>query len=326
MKYWQLQQKMSLPYEAKVKHAIIRAREFYSRLNGNVYVGVGGLDSLTLLYFIRKYINKDIPGATISSAEDKSIQTIHQSIDNMVFLTPLKSKIQILKEYGYPIISKDKATKVAHLQKPDNPSQVYVHAIMTGQLGEQGNYKYSEKMKLADKWISLFGGLYSLHRLDLDCHIAPFKVSAECCKWIKEKPSELYQKASGRYPYLGLMISEGGQRKLGLIKNGCNYFGKTVTRSCPFFIFSKTDLLQLALDLNVPIPEIYGDIIKLPDGSLTTTKAKRTGCSMCGFGVHLEKRPHRFDRLRLSNPKEWEFWIYNQGWGEVLSYIGVEWE
>lgn len=22
----------------------------------------------------------------------------------------------------------------------------------------------------------------------------------------------------------------------------------------------------------------------------------------------------------------WEFWMYEQGWGKVLTYIGVEWE
>ena len=55
---------------------------------------------------------------------------------------------------------------------------------------------------------------------------------------------------------------------------------------------------------------------------------------MCGFGIHLEKRPHRFDRLRESNPKEWEYWMkrccvddHGQpfGWGKVLDYIGVGW-
>jgi len=48
---------------------------------------------------------------------------------------------------------------------------------------------------------------------------------------------------------------------------------------------------------------------------------------MCGFGIHIEKRPHRFDRLREDNPKEWEYWMYrccidangeNYGWGRVL--------
>lgn len=69
---------------------------------------------------------------------------------------------------------------------------------------------------------------------------------------------------------------------------------------------------------------------------LDTTKAQRTGCSMCGFGVHMEKRPHRFDQLRERNYKEWEFFMYRcvtdketgevYGWGKVLDYIGVKWE
>ena len=125
---------------------------------------------------------------------------------------------------------------------------------------------------------------------------------------------------------MGLMASEGGQRQKALMKNGCNYYGKTVTRSCPFAIFSRTDLLQLALDLDVPLPEIYGEIKQQRNGALETTKAKRTGCTMCGFGIHIEKRPHRFDRLRETSPKEWEFWMYKMGWGQVLDYIGVDWE
>lgn len=107
-------------------------------------------------------------------------------------------------------------------------------------------------------------------------------------------------------------------------------------RSAPFAPFMRQDLLQLALDLNVPVPEIYGKIVRKADGTLYTTKAQRTGCSMCGFGVHLEKRPHRFDMLRERNEKEWEFWMYrccvdkdtgeHFGWGRVLDYIGVRWE
>lgn len=100
--------------------------------------------------------------------------------------------------------------------------------------------------------------------------------------------------------------------------------------------FLRQDLLQLALDLDVPVPEIYGEIARKADGTLYTTKAQRTGCSMCGFGVHLEKRPHRFDMLRDRNEKEWECLDVSMlrrqetgerfGWGRVLDYIGVRWE
>lgn len=83
------------------------------------------------------------------------------------------------------------------------------------------------------------------------------------------------------------------------------------------------------------IPEIYGTIEKKPDGTLYTTKAQRTGCSMCGFGIHMEKRPHRFDLLYESNQKEWEYLMFHlckdkdgndYGWAKVLDYIGVGWD
>ncbi len=133
-----------------------------------------------------------------------------------------------------------------------------------------------------------------------------------------------------------MMASEGGQREEALVDHGCNYYGKTTMRSAPFAPFFRQDLLRLALELKVPVPEIYGTIERRADGKLYTTKAQRTGCSMCGFGIDQEERPHRFDRLREQNYKEWHFWMYECccdketgekfGWGRVLDYIGVEWE
>jgi len=324
MEHWEYRQKASLPYEAKLKLAIQRAREFYTLTKGNVYVGVGGLDSICLAFFIKKYVSVNVPSASISVIEDKSIQDVHHSMDNMVYLRPLKTKISILDTYGYPVVSKEVARKINVLQTPGRPN-TYPHAIMTGYLGAKGNFNFSRKMKIADKWIKLFAGHYAHNRPDLNCEIAPFKVSPECCYWLKELPSANYQKETGLFPYLGLMASEGGQRMWGLIKNGCNYFGSTITRSCPFMYFSKSDLLHLVQDLDVPVPSIYGDIVTGPNGILSTTGAKRTGCSMCGFGIHLEKRPHRFDQLYRRNAKEWQFWMVTKEWGKVLSYIGVDW-
>jgi hypothetical protein len=143
---------------------------------------------------------------------------------------------------------------------------------------------------------------------------------------MKEKPCDDWARKNNSVPYLGLMASEGGQREKALLMHGCNYFGKTTVRSCHLALFTRQDLLTLALELNVPVPEIYGVIERRPDGTLYTTRAQCTGCYMCGFGIHIEKRPHRFDRLREDNPKEWEFWMYKMGWSKVLTYIGVDWE
>jgi hypothetical protein len=320
-------QRQSLPYEAKIIWAERRAWEFKNEIRSrdmHTHISVGGLDSITLLLFLRN-IGIDIPAVSVSTIEDKSIQKIHESLGVMP-LEPLKSKVQVIKEFGFPVISKSKAKKIELLQNPDSPKQTFIHAIMTGQMGKQGNFGYSNKIKLPDKWLTLFGGLYQSHRQDLPCKSAPFKVSARCCYWMKEKPCDNWAKDNNSHPYLGMMASEGGQREWGLIKNGCNYYGVDTIRSCPFAIFLRQDLLQLALDLKVPVPSIYGEIKRKPDGTLYTTRAQRTGCSMCGFGIHIEKRPHRFDRLREDNPKEWAFWMYEIGWGKVLDWIGVEWE
>ena len=168
----------------------------------------------------------------------------------------------------------------------------------------------------------------------MNYQIAPFKVSSKCCYYLKEKPCSDWAKEHNCVPYLGLMASEGGRREKSLMLNGCNYFGKGTIRSAPFAIFNRQDLLQLALDLKVPVPEIYGSILKDEDGHLYTSGEQRTGCSMCGFGIQLEKRPHRFDRLRERNYKEWDFWMNRccfdengtpYGWGKVLDYLGIGW-
>lgn len=326
----------ALPYEIKVKRAELRAFEFIEKLDDmklNAHISVGGLDSITLLVFLR-HIGIDIPAISVSLLEDRSIQRIHKEL-GVISIAPGKSKIDILNEYGFPVISKKIAGRIETLQNPNDKNQTVRHAIMTGECGAQGMYRKNSRMKLPQKWLELFAG-YENENEGVNYQIAPFKVSNKCCLYMKEQPCNKWAKEHNSKPFLGLMASEGGQREEALMEHGCNYFGRTVIRSAPFTPFLRQDLLQLALDLNVPVPEIYGQIERMADGTLYTTGAQRTGCSMCGFGVHLEKRPHRFDQLRARNEKEWEFWMYRCctdsktgerfGWGRVLDYIGVEWE
>lgn len=340
----QFQQLQNMPYEMKIKHARFVAKDFYKNVAGaemyaNCHVSVGGLDSITLLCFLRS-IDIDVPAISVSGLEDISIQRIHKQL-GVIRLCPSKdkdgrtyTKHRILQEFGFPVISKEKAAKIEHLQHPTENNATIRHAIITGETGEYGGWQKNSRMKLPKKWLQLFGG-YENENENVNYQIPPFKVSSQCCYWLKEKPCDDWAKEHNSYPYLGLMASEGGRREKSLKMHGCNYYGKSTIRSAPFAIFSRQDLLQLALDLNVPVPEIYGTIERKPDGTLYTTKAQRTGCSMCGFGIHCEARPHRFDRLREENPKAWEYWMYHvckdsdgteYGWGRVLDYIGVDWE
>lgn len=329
-------QMQALPYEVKLRKAEQRAYEFLEECEKkglNTHVSVGGLDSITLYLFLRK-IGINVPGIGVRALEDKSIQKIHADL-GLIAVSPGMSKADVLNKFGFPVISKRIAGNIDKIQNPTERNQTVRHAIITGECGEQGHYAKNSRMQLPKKWLNLFGGA-DAEGATLGYQEAFFKVSNKCCLYTKEKPCDEWAKKHNSVPYLGIMASEGGQREDGIIDHGCNYFGKSVIRSAPFGIFMRQDLLQLALDLKVPVPEIYGTIERRPDGTLYTTKAQRTGCSMCGFGVHMEKRPHRFDQLRERNYKEWEFFMYRcvtdketgevYGWGKVLDYIGVKWE
>lgn len=330
-------QHLALPYDLKVRMAETRIRDWQNvcwEYGKDYAVSVGGLDSIVLLTFCRKVLGDDVQGISVSSLEDKSIQTVHKEM-GVIPIKPLKSKVQILQEYGFPVVSKLAAAKIERLQTPGDDSPI-IRAYMTGDMGAWGGFGHNDRFKLPDTWVELFGGLYADMRPDLNCRCAPFKVSDKCCFWLKELPAQQYQQEHNIWPFLGLMQSEGGRRQYSLRMHGCNYVGETTARSCPFNYFTRQDLLQLALDLNVHVPEIYGEIVRDSDGALRTTKAQRTGCSMCGFGIHLDQRPHHFDMLREQSPQEWEFWMYRcvtdpktgekYGWGRVLDYIGVGWE
>ena len=339
--------KEQMPYSFKVKYARIRAEEFVRECDArglNYHVSVGGLDSITLFLFL-KSIHIDAPGISVSSLEDVSIQRVHRQLgierlkpavhhvdpDGMVHYW---SKPQIIQEFGFPVLSKEIAAKIELLQSPSEKNATVRHAIITGETGEYGGFQTDSRMRLSERWLWKFGG-YENENEGTHYQIAPFKVSSKCCYYLKEKPCDDWAREHNSVPFLGLMASEGGRRAKSLRVNGCNYFGATTIRSAPFAIFNRQDILQLALDLDVPVPEIYGAIERKDDGTLYTTKAQRTGCNMCGFGIHIEKRPNRFDLLRERNPKEWAYWMFNcvtdpdtgekYGWSRVLDYIGVDW-
>ena len=95
-----------------------------------------------------------------------------------------------------------------------------------------------------------------------------------------------------------------------------------------------------------PICSVYGDIVTDDEESgqmnmadvlgcgifdlerplLHTTGADRTGCMFCGYGCHLEKGEGRFERLKRTHPKQYEFIMKpvesgGLGYKEVIDWI-----
>ena len=339
----------------------------------NYHASVGGLDSITLFLFLHS-IGIYVDGISVSYLEDRSIQQVHHAlgieclqsavreVDPVTGVKKRWAKPQIIQEFGFPVLSKEIAAKIELLQNPTEKNRTVRHAIITGETGEYGGWQKDSRMKLSQKWLEKFGG-YENDTEGVHYQVPDFKVSAKCCYYLKDFPCDQWGRENNSVPFLGLMASEGGRRAKSLRVNGCNYFGASTIRSAPFAIFGRQDILTLAMemdawyrarkdefyregveakrirpDFEMPetiIPAIYGTIERDEDGMLHTTKAQRTGCNMCGFGIHLEKRPHRFDLLHERNEKEWHYWMYecctdddgnHYGWARVLDYIGVDYQ
>lgn len=351
--------KQKQPYEFKKSYAAIRAREFVGMCDEhgkNYHVSVGGLDSITLFLFLHS-IGIHCPAVSASYLEDRGNQIVHKAL-GVISVSPIKredghpwTKASVIQEFGFPVLSKEIAAKIELLQNPTEKNKTVRHAIITGETGEYGGNRKNSRMKLAQKWLEKFGG-YENENEGVNYQKPDFKVSAKCCYYLKEQPCDLWAKEHNSVPFVGLMASEGGRREKSLMVNGCNYWSEGTQRSAPFAIFTRQDILRLALEmdayyhkhwrefgdgkaeLETVIPSAYGTIETNEKGELYTTKAQRTGCSMCGFGIHLEKRPNRFDHMYIDNQREWEYLMFhcckdesgNQyGWAKVLEYIGVDW-
>ena len=132
---------------------------------------------------------------------------------------------------------------------------------------------------------------------------SPFPISDQCCNVMKKKPAKKYAH-----------------------ETDCSVYGNIVV-----------DYIPETNETQVTIFDILGDY----DGLLLkTTGCNRTGCIFCMFGCHLEKEPNRFQRLKETHPRQYEYCINGGemvdgkwqpskeglGLGKVLDYIGVKYD
>ena len=188
---------------------------------------------------------------------------------------------------------------------------------------------------------------------------APFEVSPMCCDIMKKNPIKKYEKQAKRKSYIGMMADESELRKLAWMRIGCNAFNSKKPKSTPMAFWTQQDVLQYIKKFNVPYASVYGDIVPVDTeeqikGQLTTyellndyegtllktTGCNRTGCIFCMFGCHLEKEPNRFQRLKETHPRQYQYcigggemvdgkWQPNKeglGLAKVLDYIGVNYK
>jgi len=277
-----IRQKYSLA--GKITVAEQRIREWYEEYKGNVYVAFsGGKDSTVLLHLVRT-LYPEVPGVFVDTGlEYPEIRKFVKTFDNIVWLKPKMPFTKVIEHYGFPIVSKEQAQYID--QYRNAKSEKTKHTRWYGNKWNQG--------KVSEKWKYLID--------------APFKISEKCCDIMKKKPNYIYEKETGKKPYIGTMAGESSKRKQEYLMYGCNAFNNKRPTSKPLSIWLDEDIWNYIKLHKIAYAEPY-------DMGYT-----RTGCVFCAFGCHLDKED-RFLRLQQTHPKLYEYCMDKLGLREVLKW------
>jgi len=145
---------------------------------------------------------------------------------------------------------------------------------------------------------------------------------------MKKNPIEKYEKQAKKHPIIGVMASESNARKRDYLKFGCNAFEVKKPVSRPMGFWVEQDVLQYLKINNIQYASIYGEIRESERG-LYLTGVDRTGCMFCMFGCHLDKTPNRFQKMKLTHPKIYDYCMKDWedgglGIKRVLEYINIK--
>lgn len=99
--------------------------------------------------------------------------------------------------------------------------------------------------------------------------------------------------------------------------------------------WTEQDVLHYIRDNKISYCSVYGDIISSEQiigqvsmagtyENLKMSKCQRTGCMFCMYGCHLEKEPNRFQMMKETHPKQYDYCINKLGLREILDYISVK--
>lgn len=322
--------------------------EWYTAWGGQCYVSFsGGKDSTVLAYLAARYlssfrtppwelnlvfVNTGLEYPEIQKFVNEYAAWLRREFPrvtvNLVRLRPKMNIRQVVTKYGYSIVGKAVASAVADARH--NPNGLRMKRLR----GESVRKDGQPSVYNCEKWEFL-----------LD---APFLISDKCCSAMKKSPLKTYAHKTGQQATSAVMAEESRLRMTYWLKSGCNAFEGKQPMGKPMSFWTEQDVLRFIVERQLPYASVYGDIVAsdgendygatLIDCNLHCTGCQRTGCMFCGFGAHLEKGVNRFERMKLTHPKHYQFCIGGGafdtdglwkptkdglGYARVLDYIGV---
>lgn len=293
----------ALPLDIKIAKTKQRIREWvrYFGVSGVSVSFSGGKDSTVLLHIARQ-LYPDIEAVFVNTGlEYPEIQSFVKAHENVTTLRPKMRFDEVIREYGYPMIGKDVALTIYYARQGKKWALNYMQG-----LDKDGN-PHEFKKNLYAKYKPL---------MDVD-----FMISSRCCHIMKEQPLDEYSARTGKTSIIGTLADESERRQKAWLKTGCNAFGAKKPASKPLSFWTEQDILWYIQAYNVPIASVYGSVILYDEqdgfqyeqtlcdcgAKLCTTGCDRTGCIFCGFGAHLEKGESRFQRLKRTHPRQYEY-------------------
>lgn len=298
--------------DKKIALTLTRIAEFQAKFPHKIYISFsGGKDSTVLLHLARQ-LYPDIPAVYVDTGlEFPEVRQFALGQDNVIRLKPEMNFRKVIETYGYPLISKEVSR------------YIYVARHCP-------NGKVAQKFVPNNPHDLKYGMYYSMVKWS-DLKDSDIPISHLCCDIMKKKPAKKFEKETGLHPITAMMASESRLRKTAWLKNGCNAFDSKRPISNPMSFWTEQDVLEYLVRYNLSYASVYGEIKQDSKGKYYTTGRERTGCVFCGFGCHLEKEPNRFQQLKITHPKLWEYCMKDWSEGglgmkEVLEEIGVKTE
>jgi len=308
-----IEQMLKWTLDDKIIHAKKRIVEFYEQLDGKVYIAYsGGKDSTVLLDLVRSIYPDAIAVFSNTTNELPEILDHVRNTENVTWVNPKMNFNQTIEKYGFPLLSKMTARKIGDIKHKGTTLTTTLYST-----GINSKGKYSPTMKIANKW-------KFLTKEDFD-------ITGKCCDILKKEPMGRFAKESGLSPIIGTQTSESDGRKVGWIKQGCNYFSQKENTCKPLSIWTEKDIWDYIRINNISYSTAYDNVVD-QDGNIIAYGEVRTGCAYCAFGAHLEKPDangdKRFDRLAKRKPHQFKKMMQLENNGKsfefALSKIGID--